>query len=268
MQVLQALRSRLAQRRHVDPRPGLREQLVVPLDAADPRPSRLNDRRFDGQISGRDGLFPPGLALRVLGEGGGLPKIRAFVPADGRAPLELLLQVNGIMTDVALHNANLQDIADRTGCAVVGIHNATTHDMVLDVSECVQNKLDRNDAMPAVHTLAALTLDALDDRLPVRLLGHSQGALVLEGTLQRVIAVRLAHHRGLGLTPAQADLAVLRDLKLISVETWGGASHCFSGGTTADLHLVNVFDLVARLLGVGSGKRTGGRNGEHGSDQD
>ena len=75
------------------------------------------DRQFDGRFVGANGrTYPPSTPLA---------DVPAVVPRDGRVPTETIVYVNGISTTKDAQFGSLQQIADRTGARVVGIHNAT-----------------------------------------------------------------------------------------------------------------------------------------------
>jgi hypothetical protein len=199
---------------------------VLPIDG----PTKANDPKYDGCLVGKGGISP---ALTPLDD------VAPVLPDNGAAVEETVIVVNGIMTDVAIQQLDMQALAN-TGCAVRGVHNATAG-MGRDLLECVLNKLDRGDT-PAIDTLARLIARGLDEGKPVRVIGHSQGALITARALQ--IVADVLRQSGLG------DGAVKQQLALVSVETWGGASQSYVDGPRY-LHTVNQFDVVPMLSGVG-----------------
>ncbi len=196
------------------------------------RPTRATDRVHDGEILGADGLWSS-LARQA--------HVRPVLPDNGAPVTASVIMVNGVMTDAALQRRDLQGLAN-TGCSVIGVRNATAG-LARDLFECVQNKLDTGDT-PAITTLARLIDEALDDGRPVRVIGHSQGAIITACALQRVAQ----HARDAGLDAG----AVRARLGAVAVETYGGAATRYVDGPSYR-HCVNLLDLVPMLAGVGLG---------------
>ncbi|MCC7110840.1 MAG: hypothetical protein IT382_16225 [Deltaproteobacteria bacterium] len=194
------------------------------------RPTRATDRAHDGEILGAGGLWS------LLAQES---QVAPVLPNNGAPVTSTVILVNGIMTDAALHLADMQGLAN-TGCAVLGVRNAT-QGLARDLLECVQNKLDRGDT-PAIDTLARLIDDALDQGRPVRVIGHSQGALITARALQLV--EQSAKDAGLDAGAVKARLGA------ISVETYGGAANRYVDGPRYH-HWINLLDIVPMLAGVG-----------------
>jgi hypothetical protein len=193
-------------------------------------PTLGTDKVHDGVVLGRDGLFSP---LTSLGD------IAPVLPENGAPVRESVILVNGIMTDIALQQRDMQGLAN-TGAAVVGVHNAT-EGMARDLLECVQNKLNRGDT-PSIDTLARFIAVSLEKEEPVRVIGHSQGALIVARALQ-IVAGALEQA---GLTKAETKAVLGR----VSVETYGGAAQNYVDGPRYT-HVLNKADLVPMLTGVG-----------------
>lgn len=216
---------------------GLRQVSRAPIDDSEAsvlvpaeKPTRANDKVHDGAILGALGLFSPLTSI---------DDVAPVLPDNGAAVTESVVLINGIMTDVALQQADMQGLAN-TGCAVVGVHNAT-EGFAADLLECVLNKLDRGDT-PAIDTTARAIALALEDDKPVRVIGHSQGALIVARALQIVDdALR---------TSGLSDAEVKDVLSRVSVETYGGASQSYVDGPRYT-HVINKADLVPMLTGVG-----------------
>jgi hypothetical protein len=180
------------------------------VSAASPRPG--NDRAYDGCVIGKDGLFSPLVDVDA---------VAPVLPNNGAAVTASVIVVNGIMTDVAVQQLDMQALAN-TGCAVRGVHNATSG-MAADLLESVLNKLNLGDT-PAIDTLARLLAQGVASGAPVRVIGHSQGALIVARALQ-IVADALADD-GLDAAAVRARLGV------VSVETYGGASQSYVDGRT------------------------------------
>jgi len=210
--------------------PGLLDLRDAHLTVPAVAPSRATDPAFDGAIVGATGVYSPTMPL---------DRVESMQPNNGAQVKASVILINGIMTDLAIHQADMQALAN-TGCQVVGIRNAT-HGMVMDLVECLRNKLNVDDT-PAVHTTVRLLAQALERGQPVHLVGHSQGALIIARSLQ----VLRDNMLQVGLTTAQAG----EKLGLIKVETFGGASNTFVDGPKYR-HVINSADLVPMLMGVG-----------------
>jgi hypothetical protein len=194
------------------------------------------DKKHDGVLVGAKGAtFPPGTPLS---------QVPGVTPRTNAQPTETLLYVNGINNDKDKQFASMQQLADRTGAKVVGVHNAT-EGMVADLAQCVKDKLDKG-KNPAVDTMADTVYSELKAGRGVHLVAHSQGALVTSRALKDV-ANRLRIEDG--LSSAQVEKAMSK----IQVETFGGAAAHFPDGPQY-VHYVNKNDLVPTWFGQGNGK--------------
>lgn len=193
----------------------------------------VSDRAFDGLFVGADGrTYPP---TTPLGE------VPAVTPRGGLRTDETFVYVNGISTTKDAQFSSLQNIAERTGGRVVGIHNAT-QGAFLDIIQSAGDTIDlgRN---PAVDTLADTVYEEITAGRTVHLLAHSQGALITSRALQDVRA-RLLVEDGMSVRDAERLLARVR------VETFGGAAPAYPNGPQY-VHYVNRFDPVSTLFGLG-----------------
>lgn len=193
-----------------------------------------NDWQKDGCFVGAGGqTFAPEIPWKQV------PPVR---PNNGKPVFCTVVMVNGIMTDVALQASDMQKLAN-TGCNVIGIHNAT-RGMTMDLMQCMGDKLDLDMANNgATATAAKVVAEALNDPQPPKIVGHSQGALVVSNALGRAQTALLAQ----GLLPEQATVK----LKALEVTTLGGASWTFPEGPRYN-HFVNYFDAVPMGAGVGA----------------
>jgi len=217
------------------------------------------DRVYDGHLVGAGGrTFPPGTPLS---------QVPGVTPRDNPNPTQTFLYVNGISNDKDTQFRGLQQIADRTGAKVIGVHNAT-EGMVADLAQCVKDKLDKGHN-PAVDSLADTVYSELKAGRSVHLMAHSQGGLVTSRALKDV-ANRLRIEDGM----SKGDVEKL--LSKVNVETFGGAAGHYPDGPNY-VHYVNNKDIVPTWFGQGNGKglddwalRDGGRGAvirrfEHGS---
>src|SRR5215217_215670 len=118
--------------------------LARPTFAAQPAArASQGDRQFDGLFVGAGG--------RTYSPSTPLSGVRPVLPRGGVRVDETLVYVNGINTTKGAQLNSLQQIADRTGARVIGVHNAT-QGAALDISQSAGDTLDigRN---PAVDTL-------------------------------------------------------------------------------------------------------------------
>jgi hypothetical protein len=151
-----------------------------------------------------------------------------------------LIYVNGQGTPPASSTRNMQAVANATGAGVVGINNAT-ESVLGDTWQSLNDKSD-NGHNPAVNTTADLIYAALKRGEPVRLMGHSQRALIISRALGDV-QERL---RAEGMSEQQVK-ALLGN---VAVESQGGAASSYPDGPTYT-HSINQADFVPRELGLG-----------------
>jgi len=191
------------------------------------------DRVYDGHFVGANGATYPATTP--------LNQVPTIEPQNGRTSNETLIYINGINTPRDSQFSSLQQIANRTGSPVIGIHNATQGGL-LDVIQSAGDTLDigRN---PAVDTLADTVYDEIKAGRGVHLMAHSQGALITSRALQDVRnRLRIED----GLSRAETD----RLLSNVRVETFGGAAGSYPDGPEY-VHYVNRNDPVSTLFGLG-----------------
>jgi hypothetical protein len=197
-----------------------------------PRASQ-GDRQFDGLFVGAGG--------RTYSPSTSLSSVQPVLPRNGAASGETLIYVNGINTTKDGQFNSLQQIADRTGARVIGIHNAT-QGAALDIIQSAGDTLDigRN---PAVDTLASTVYDEITAGRDVHLMAHSQGGLITSRALTDV-RNRLMLEDGLSAREAE------RVLSRVKVETFGSAAANYPDGPQY-VHYVNGLDPVPGLFGLG-----------------
>jgi hypothetical protein len=194
--------------------------------------SNLTDIQRDGTWIGDPSttLAPGGSLNPVLPTG----TLQTTVPT---------IYVNGILNTVASQTRFMQGLADATGSPVFGIHNAS-QGVFKDIWQSLTDKLDvgRN---PPVDTLADYVHDQLlsGSGLPVNLMGHSQGALIISRALNDV-------RKQLQLEDGYSKQQVESLLGNVSVTTFGGASGHYPNGPQYT-HYVNRGDYVAMPAGIG-----------------
>jgi hypothetical protein len=209
--------------------------------ALSPLPEGKPDQFYDGTFVGAFGRAYPASTP--------IDQIPPVTPRDGRAPNGKIVFVNGIQTPKDTQAQSLQSIADKTGAAVIGIHNSTEGllspgGFVSDVLQVLKDKADlgRN---PAVDTLAAAIYDAAKKGEPLSVMAHSQGALIASR------AVGAAYNR-LRIEDGLSASAARKRLNTIQIETFGGAARSYPDGPQY-VHYVNVADAVPMTLGLGVG---------------
>jgi hypothetical protein len=194
------------------------------------------DRVYDGHLVGAGGqTFPPGTPLS---------QVPGVTPRNNPNPTETFIYVNGISNDKDTQFNSMQQIADRTGAKVVGVHNAT-EGMVADLAQCVKDKLDKG-TNPAVDSLADTVYAELKAGRSVHLMAHSQGGLVTSRALTDV-ANRLRIEDGMSRSQVEQMLGK------VNVETFGGAAGHYPDGPKY-VHYVNNKDIVPTWFGQGNGK--------------
>ncbi|ATB30216.1 hypothetical protein [Melittangium boletus] len=195
-----------------------------------------SDKVYDGVMVGAGGqTYPAGTPLS---------QVPGVTPRNNPNPTETFVYVNGIQNDKDTQFNSMQQIADRTGAKVVGIHNAT-EGIVSDLAQCVTDKLDKG-KNPAVDTLADTVYNELKAGRDVHLVAHSQGALITSRALNDV-AKRLRIEDGLSKAEVEKKMSGLK------VETFGGAAAHFPDGPQY-VHYVNNKDIVPTWFGQGNGK--------------
>lgn len=203
---------------------------------AAPRSERGSDVQYDGLWIGDQGtpLVNSGLST--------LPLVPAL-PGTGLQTSVPTIYVNGILNSVADQARFMSGLADATGSAVYGIHNAS-QGIMGDLWQSLRDKLDlgRN---PPVDTVAEYVHDQLvaGGDVPVNLIGHSQGALIISRALSDVRRQLLIED---GLSKQQVEALLSR----VTVTTFGGASGHYPDGPQYT-HYVNRGDYVAMPAGLG-----------------
>jgi len=241
-------------RRHAGDKSASPAQEPAPLGTVDSTESpaiaaeRARAQNAVGTVPSSRTVMEPALDGAFIGAGGKAyspttphSQIPPILPSDGRKPRGLIIEVNGIMTTGALQLKDMQALADKTGAAVVGIHNSTAG-LWMDLKECLNDKLDIG-INPPVDTVAHAVYDAVKRGEHPVLVGHSQGALILSRALADVRNRLILED---GMSPAQAEELLWN----VRVGTNGGAAkHYVDGPQYA--HLVNLLDAVPMATGAG-----------------
>jgi hypothetical protein len=177
-------------------------------------------RQFDGYFVDRKGqAFPPSTAMEEiepLGESGN-PDV---------------VYINGILTDTQRQLEDMTRLA-KTGKRVVGVHNATAG-VVRDLGQSIMDKVNRG-PNSAVDTVKKLVRTATEVGNQLKLVAHSQGALVVSRAIDELLEEEQVTREG---------------LDSISVDTYGGASYTYPNGPRY-FHHMNLLDPVPMLMGAG-----------------
>lgn len=198
-----------------------------------PLPAGKKNKDYDGALVGANG--------RAYSSNTPLSQIPTVEPAGGRKSNEVIIFVNGINTDFAGHNKNLQNIANHTGQPVIGVYNAT-EGMLKDLMQSAGDKYDIGNN-PAVKTMADNIYNELKAGRTIHLMAHSQGGLITSRALQDV-QNRLRLEDGMSKADAQKLMGNVK------VETFGSAASKYPDGPKY-VHYVNNKDLVPGLFGLG-----------------
>jgi len=207
--------------------------VAAPRSVATPDKPGQSNESYDGHLVGGDGnAYPPSTRLEDV------PPVR---PQSG-AGRGTLVFVNGMGETRASDAAQLQRVANGTGMNVVGVYNAT-EGTLKDLVQCLKDKLDLG-TNKAVDSLADLVYSKVKAGEPVRVMAHSQGALITQRALQDVQNRLMVED---GMTRAEAQRAMSK----VGVETFGGAGSSFVDGPKY-VHYVNRSDIVPMAFGVGA----------------
>jgi hypothetical protein len=191
------------------------------------------DKKYDGMIVGAGGkTFPPGTPLK---------DIPGVTPTNNPNPSKTIIYVNGIMTNKAGQESDLQAIANRTGAKAIGIHNST-EGFVTDLAQCVGDKLDKG-RNPAVDTLADAVYTELKAGRSVDLMGYSQGGLITSRALKDV-------YNRLRIEDGMSKAQVEQTMSKLNVETFGAAAATYPDGPKY-VHYINNADAVPTITGLG-----------------
>ena len=204
-------------------------------------PEGKPDQFYDGTFIGASG--------RAYSATTPINQIPAVTPRDGRTPNGKIIFVNGIQTPKDVQAQSLQSIADKTGAAVIGIHNSTDGllsptGFIGDVIQVLKDKADLG-KNPAVDTLANAIYDAAKKGEPLSVMAHSQGALIASRAVGDAYK-RLRIEDGLSASAAK------KRLNTIQIETFGGAARSYPDGPQY-VHYINNDDAVPMALGLGVG---------------
>jgi hypothetical protein len=198
-----------------------------------PRAGGGSDVQYDGVWIGNHG------SPLVIG---GFPVVPAL-PREGLQTSVPTIYVNGVLNSVADQARFMSGLANATGSAVYGIHNAS-QGIFGDLWQSMRDKLDlgRN---PPVDTVAEYVRDQLVNHPnePINLVGHSQGALIISRALNDVRRQLLIED---GRSREQVEALFSR----VTVTTFGGASGHYPNGPQYT-HYINRGDYVAMPLGLG-----------------
>lgn len=209
------------------------EPAVAKAQAAVPAPPGQSNKAYDGFLVGGDGnAYPPGTALDQV------PPTR---PSSGKGQGTLVF-VNGVGESRAGNKSHLQEIANGTGMNVVGLYNASEGHLK-DLLQAVGDVFDLG-TNKAVDSLADMVYSKISAGEPVRVMAHSQGAVITARALEDVKNRLMLED---GLTKAEAEAK----LSKVGVETFGGAGLGFTDGPRY-VHYVNRADIVPMGFGVGN----------------
>lgn len=189
---------------------------------------RTDDKKNDGAI-----LYPDGTSAPA----------GSTIERDPSKPL--VLQVNGISTDLQGQVSALEAVQEATGgeAQVVGIHNAT-EGMLRDLGQAALDTLGKGHN-PAVDSLADQIVAELEAGRPVHVMAHSQGGLITSRALEQVKQQLMMEG---GMTAEQATSA----MNNIQVESFGSAAPSWPDGPQY-VHYVNLLDPVPMGLGLAPG---------------
>jgi hypothetical protein len=186
---------------------------------------------LDGSIIGEDGvLYPPETRLR-----------NAAAHGASKFSSESIIYINGIGTGPATAYKHMRFLSKAFECPVHCIYNSSKG-LVRDLFQCFGDKLNLG-MNSAVKTLTAELVDILREGRGVKLMAHSQGALIVSRAIKR--AIRTLQKDGISTSDLESKLGK------IHVTTMGGAAWTYPNGPKY-LHLINLNDYVPIQFGVGT----------------
>jgi hypothetical protein len=165
------------------------------------------------------------------------------------------LYVNGMNTSLTGQTKSMQEIANKTGHEVIGIHNST-HGAMRDVGECIKDKMNvGNNGSHKTLTDTIYNHVKTNPKEPLNLVCHSQGGIITSRALRDV-------KNRLKLEDGMSSQQVQDSLKNVRVQSCGAAAVRYPKGPQY-LHHVNTKDPVPQLFG---GTLSGGITdpGKHG----
>ncbi len=212
--------------------------------SASAMPDGLPDKSYDGTFIGSGG--------KAYSSNTPLSEIPSIKPNNGAAASnETIIYVNGIRNQKSDQANSMQDIANKTGANVIGIHNST-ESTFKDLVQSLGDKLDLGNN-PAVDSVANAVYSELKAGHDVHLMGHSQGGLILSRALSDV-KKRLMLEDGMSKNQAEGLMSKVK------VETFGAAAGSYPDGPKY-VHYINRADPVPMLFGLGSFKGLFGDKG-------
>lgn len=207
--------------------------------AAGPTPlaDGQKDKAYDGAFIGAGGKAYSGSSS--------ISDIPSIKPNNGK-PVgnETIIYVNGISTEKSGQANSMQDIANKTGANVIGIHNAT-ESTFKDLLQSLGDKVDLG-KNPAVDSIANAVYTELKAGHDIHLMGHSQGGLILSRALSDVKKRLMVED---GMSKGQAEGLMSK----VKVETFGAAAGSYPDGPKY-VHYINRADPVPVLFGLGAFK--------------
>lgn len=211
-----------------------------PYDVSAARPAALRvpqefigarARLVQGALIGGSRVYPATTADSEL------PKLRGL-GQRGSAD-EIVFMVPGMLTHPERQLSELPHVVNTYAGQIVGVVN-TSRGLVVDLLDSASDKLGV--LGPAAVTLHNQLHARLSQGEQVRLVGHSQGALIISNAVS-ALKVTLTRE---GVSPAEQT----RMLSGLSVDTFGGAAYTFPSGPKY-MHMIDRRDPIAKALGKG-----------------
>jgi hypothetical protein len=199
--------------------------------AATPLAAGQKDTAYDGAYVGAGGRAYPASTP--------LSQVPPVLPANGKSPSGTIVLVNGANGPLAKHAGEMQRLANASGAAVLGIHNAS-EGRVNDYVQAMRDKADVGHN-PAVATLRDTVLEKLGKGESIHLMGQSQGGVIISRALHEVRERLIAG----GKSKAEAEKLMGK----IAVETTGGAAYHYPDGPQY-VHYVNRLDPITMAGGL------------------
>jgi hypothetical protein len=199
---------------------------AIAKKAAAPLPTGLSNTAYAGTLVGANGL--------TYARNSPLSAVPPVMPRGHKALPGLVVFINGVSTTKHGEGSGIQHIADATQTPTVGIYNAT-QGLWKDLEHAIDDRFNIGNN-PACNTCASLIYNSIKQDKPLRLVGYSQGAIIVSRALMTAQDALEAQ----GMTEAQVQAAFH---KYIAVETMAGAASSYPDGPFY-VHYINRNDPV------------------------
>jgi hypothetical protein len=200
----------------------------ISTGAVPPLPSGLSNKAYDGALMGQGNVaYPRNAPLSSI------PPVQPQLPKGQQALPGLVVYLNGVEEDATGEDTSLQHLANATKTPAVGIYNAN-EGLEIDLEHVVEDRMGIGNRGAWV-TCSSLLYDSLKAGRPLRLMGYSQGAIIISRSLEDV--QRKLEDQGMSQKQVQELFK-----RYVTVETFAGATNYYPDGPFY-VHYVNRLDF-------------------------